>query len=173
MTLSYAHGPTDVALLTETIGESLRRTVERFPHREALVVPHQAYRATYAELSAQVDRVARALVARGVRQGDRVAIWAPNRHEWVVTQFATARVGALLVTINPAYKAAELEYALRTAGVGLLVMAAGFRGADYVAMLTEARPDGLDAIVLEDDWDAFLADGDGSPTPGWPSARRP
>ena len=96
-----------------------------------------------------------------MRQGDRVGIWAPNRHEWVVTQFATARIGAILVTINPAYKAAELEYALRTAGVSLLVMAAGFRGADYLAMLTQARPDGLDAIVLEDDWDAFLTDGDG------------
>ena len=102
MNLSYAHGPSDVALLDQTIGENLRATVERFPEREALVVAHQHYRATYAELWLQVDRVARALIAHGVRKGDRVGIWAPNRHEWVVTQFATARAGAILVTINPA-----------------------------------------------------------------------
>src|SRR6266480_7558753 len=81
----------------------------------------------------------RALLARGVRKGDRVGIWAPNRHEWVVTQFATARIGAILVTINPAYKTAELRYALDKAGVSLLVMARGFRGADYVAMLEDVR----------------------------------
>ena len=125
MTLSYAKGSSSVALLDQTIGENLRRTVERFPDREALVVPHQGYRATYAELWEQVDRAARALLARGVRPGDRVGIWARNRHEWVVTQFATARIGAILVTINPAYRAAELDYALRKAGVSLLVMADG------------------------------------------------
>src|SRR6185295_16197220 len=108
MTLSYAKGPTDAPLLEQTIGESLRRTVERFPHREALVVPHQGYRATYAELWEQVERASRAFMARGVRPGDRVGIWARNRHEWVVTQFATARIGAILVTINPAYRATEL-----------------------------------------------------------------
>jgi fatty-acyl-CoA synthase len=160
MTLSYATGASHVPLLSETIGESLRRTVERFPHREALVVRQQGYRATYAELWGEVDQAARALMARGVRKGDRVGIWAPNRHEWVVTQFATARVGAILVTINPAYKASELSYALRKAGVNLLIMAARFRGSDYVATLAQVRHEGLDAIVLEDDWDAFLAEGD-------------
>jgi fatty-acyl-CoA synthase len=158
--ISSAKGPAHVPLLDQTIGENLRRTVERFPDREALVVPHQAYRATYAELWLEVDRAARALLARGVRTGDRVGIWAPNRHEWVVTQFATARVGAILVTINPAYQVAELEYALRKAGVSLLVMARRLRGSDYVAMLADARPDGLDTVVLEDDWDAFLTEGD-------------
>jgi fatty-acyl-CoA synthase len=149
VTLSYAKGPTDAPLLEQTIGESLRRTVERFPHREALVVPHQGYRATYAELWQQVERASRALMARGVRPGDRVGIWARNRHEWVVTQFATARIGAILVTINPAYRAAELDYALGKAGVSLLVMADG-----------PLRPEWLDTIVLEDDWDAFLAGGE-------------
>jgi fatty-acyl-CoA synthase len=149
MTVSYANGPRDVPLLSETIGESLRRTVERFPHREALVAPHQGYRATYAELWVQVDRAARAFMARGVQPGDRVGIWARNRHEWVVTQFATARIGAILVTINPAYKTAELEYALDKAGVSLLVMAAG-----------PVRPVGRDVVVLEDDWDAFLEQGE-------------
>jgi fatty-acyl-CoA synthase len=157
--MSYARGPSDVPLLEETIGENLRRTVERFGEREALVVRHQGYRATYRELWEQVDVAARAFMARGVRKGDRVGIWAPNRYEWVVTQFATARIGAILVTINPAYKAAEVEYALRKAGVSLLVMARGFRQSDYGAMLEEVRgdcPELRATIVLGDDWDAFL-----------------
>jgi len=115
MTMSYTRGARDVPLLEQAIGETLRRTVERFPDQEALVVAHQGYRASYAQLWLEVDRAARALIAHGVRKGDRVGIWAPNRFEWVVIQFATARVGAILVTINPAYKARELEYALRKA----------------------------------------------------------
>ena len=136
LSASYSRGPTDVPLLRETIGACLRRIVERFPDRDALVVRHQGYRATYAELWRQVDAAARGLMARGVRRGDRVGIWAPNRHEWVVTQLATARVGAILVTINPAYKTAELRYALDKAGVSLLVMAPD---AGYVAMLESPR----------------------------------
>ncbi len=163
MTASYARGASDVPLLDETIGASLRRTVERFGEREALVVGHQGYRATYAELWSEVDRAARALIAHGVRTGDRVGIWAPNRHEWVVIQFATARIGAILVTINPAYKAGELRHALNQAGVSLLVMARGLRGTDYVALLDEVRaecPALREAIVLEDGWEAFLARGE-------------
>ena len=163
MTTSYARGPRDVPLLEETIGERLRRTAERFGDREALVVPHQGYRATYARLWEEVDRAARAFMAHGVGKGDRVGIWAPNRYEWVVTQYATARVGAILVTINPAYKTTELAYALEKAGVSLLVMARGHRDADYVAMLRDAGDDGLAlpaAVVLEDDWEAFLAAGE-------------
>lgn len=137
--LSYDHGSTTVPLLAETIGANLRRTAARFGEREALVVRHQNYRASYRELWEQVDLAARALMAGGVRKGDRVGIWAPNRYEWVVTQFATARIGAILVTINPAYKANELEYALHKAGVSVLVMARGFRRADYVATLDEVR----------------------------------
>src|SRR5687768_1790946 len=110
--LSYAHGTSSVPLLGETIGENLRRTVERFGDRDALIVRHQSYRATYRELWEQVDLAARGLIARGVRTGDRVGVWSPNRFEWVVLQYATARIGAILVNINPAYKATELEYAL-------------------------------------------------------------
>jgi fatty-acyl-CoA synthase len=160
--LSYTHGPSAVPLLGETIGQNLRRIVERFGEREALVVPPQGYRATYAELWDQVERAARAFLAHGVGKGDRVGIWAPNRYEWVVTQFATARIGAVLVTINPAYKAAELEFALRKAGVSVLVMARGFRQADYVAMLDEVRrgcPRLRETLVLEEDWEAFLVEG--------------
>src|SRR4051795_4397961 len=145
--LSHAAGPRDVPLLDETIGARFRRTAERFPDGEALVSCHQDYRATWGELWQQVDRAARALLARGVAKGDRVGIWAPNRHEWVITQFATARIGAILVTINPAYQPAEVGYALRKAGVSLLVSAMG-------------RPAGVEAIGLDDDWEAFLAEGD-------------
>jgi fatty-acyl-CoA synthase len=133
--LSYAHGASDVPLLGETLGANLRRTVERFGDREALVVRHQHYRATYRELWEQVGLAARGLLARGVRTGDRVGVWAPNRFEWVVLQYATARVGAILVTINPASRATELEYALNQSGVSLLCLARGFRQADYLAIL--------------------------------------
>ncbi len=157
--VSYEHGACDVPLLGETIGDSLRRTVARFGDCEALVVRHQGYRATYRELWEQVDLAARGLLARGVEKGDRVGIWAPNRYEWVVVQYATARIGAILVNVNPAYKAMELEYALNKAGVSLLVLARGFRQTDYVAMLDEVRPRCpalREALVLEDDWEALL-----------------
>src|SRR5437016_13659189 len=108
--LSYAHGASAVPLLGETIGENLRRTVERFGDREALVSRHQGYRATYRQLWEQTGAAARGLMERGIRQGDRVGIWSPNRYEWVIVQYATARIGAVLVNINPAYKTAELEY---------------------------------------------------------------
>ncbi len=160
--LSYAHGVSAVPLLGETIGENLRRTVERFGDREALVVRHQGYRASYRELWRTVDLAARGLLARGIRKGDRVGIWAPNRYEWVIVQYATARVGAILVNINPAYKTAELEYALGRAGVRLLILARGFRQSDYVEMLGQVRascPELREAIVLEDGWEALLDDG--------------
>jgi fatty-acyl-CoA synthase len=160
--MSYIHGASDAPLLGETIGQNLRRTVERLGDSEALVVCDRGYRATYRELWEQVDLAARALLARGVQKGDRVGIWAPNRHEWVVVQFATARLGAILVTINPAYRTAELEYALVKAVVSVLVLARRFRQANYVAMLDEVRPacpELRDAIVLEDEWESFLAEG--------------
>jgi len=158
---SYAHGSSDVPLLGETIGENLRRTVERFGECDALVVPHQGYRASYDELWEKVETAARAFIAHGVDKGDRVAIWAPNRYEWTVTQFAAARIGAILVAIDPACTPAELGYALSKAGVSVLVMARGFRSADYAAMLTEVRPSCYslrETIVLEEDWETFLTD---------------
>jgi fatty-acyl-CoA synthase len=162
--VSHAAGPGDVPLLEMTIGEGLRRTVERFGEREALVVREQGYRATYRELWDEVALAARGLIARGVRPGDRVGLWAPNRYEWIVVQYATARIGAILVTINPAYKAAELQYALTKTGVSLLVLARGFRRADYAAMVDEVRADCpllRETVVLEESWDDLLADGEG------------
>jgi fatty-acyl-CoA synthase len=170
---SYERGPTDSPLLDETIGERLRHITECFGEREALVVVHQDHRATYRELYDEVELAARALIAKGVRKGDRVGIWAPNRYEWVVIQFATARVGAILVTINPAYKQDELQYALRKAGVSLLFMAREFRCTDYVAMLEQVRadcPDLAQVVVLDDEWHRFLAESDLS-EPGSLTAR--
>ena len=160
--LSYASGPSSRPLLGETIGENLRRTVELHGDAEALVVPHQQYRATYRQLWEQVSLAARGLIARGVNRGDRVGIWSPNRFEWVVVQYATARIGAILVNINPAYRTSELEYALHQSGVSFLILARAFRQADYVGMLDEVRgscPELREALVLEDGWDALMQDG--------------
>jgi fatty-acyl-CoA synthase len=159
---SYVHGTTLVPLLGETIGANLRRTVARCGDDDALVVRSQGYRATYRELWDQTTALARALMAAGVKAGDRVGIWAPNRFEWVVTQYATARIGAILTNINPAYKTAELRYALTQSGVRLLLLARAFRGSDYLAMLGEVRadcPELREAIVLDDAWQTLLARG--------------
>ena len=158
---SHVRGATDVPLSTETIGAMLRRTVERFGAREALVVRAQGYRATYRELWDATTALARALMARGIEAGDRVGIWSPNRYEWVVTQHATARIGAILVNVNPAYKSRELEYALNQSGIRLLLLARGFRKTDYRALLDEVRgrcPHLEQVVVIDDDWDALLAE---------------
>jgi len=159
--LSYVHGASGKSLLGEPIFQNLRRTAARFPTNEALVVAHQGYRATYAELVEQCEEIARGLLARGVRKGDRVGIWSPNRYEWVITQYATAGIGAILVNINPAYRTSELEYALKQSGISFFILAAGFRQADYKAMLADVKgrcPELREALVLEDGWDALRRD---------------
>src|SRR6184192_2045554 len=159
--LSYVHGASEQPLLGEPIFANLRRTASRHGDREALVVAHQGYRATYDELVAQCEEVARGLMARGVKKGDRVGIWSPNRYEWVVVQYATAAMGAILVNINPAYRTTELEYALNQSGTSFLILAAAFRQADYRAMLAEVKGKCLglrEALVLEDGWDALKRD---------------
>ena len=156
---SYVHGTSELPLLGETIGENLRRTVQRFPDRDALVVRSSGYRATYAQLWEATGEVARGLIALGVEAGDRVGIWSPNRHEWVLVQYATARIGAILVNINPAYTTAELQYVLRQSGASVLLLARRFRQSDYAAMLAEVRercPDLGAALVLDDDWNTLL-----------------
>jgi len=159
--LSYVHGTSDSALLGEPIFQNLRRTATRFEDREALVSAHQGRRFTYRQLVDQCEEIARGLMARGVRKGDRVGIWSPNRYEWVITQYATAAIGAILVNINPAYRTSELEYALNQSGISFLILAAGFRQADYRAMLAEVKgrcPALREALVLEDGWDALRRD---------------
>ncbi len=137
---SIAAGVTEPPLLEQTIGENLDRTVTAHPDREALVVAHQGIRWTYTELAAEVDRVARALVASGFEVGDRLGIWAPNCAEWVLVQFATAKIGVILVNINPAYRTHEVQYALEQSGCRGLVAAETFKTSDYVAMVDEVRP---------------------------------
>ena len=162
MLASYTHGTSGTPLLGETLGDSLRRTVARFADREALVVRSQGYRATYRALWDAVTEVARGLLAMDIQRGDRVGVWSPNRFEWVVLQYATARIGAILVNINPAYKPSELAYVLDQAGISVLAMARGFRHNDYVAMLAEVRarcPTVRATVIFEDDWTTLIAAG--------------
>lgn len=141
MTRSYVHGPSGTPLLGETVGQSLNRSAMTFGDREALVSCHQRLRYTYGQLRAEVDRAARGLLSLGVKRGDRVAIWSPNCAEWAITQYAAAKVGAILVNINPAYRLRELDYALQQSGVSVLVTARKFRNTDYVEMLVALAPE--------------------------------
>jgi fatty-acyl-CoA synthase len=138
---SYTHGASPVALLGETIGQNLDRTVARVPDHDAVVSVHQGVRLTYAEFSAAVEEVARGLLALDVQPGERVGIWSPNNAEWVILQYATAKVGAILVNVNPAYRTSELAYALGQSGVSTLVLAPRFRTADYLDMLGQVAGD--------------------------------
>jgi fatty-acyl-CoA synthase len=159
---SYVHGTSTTPLLGETIGQNLRRTVERHGEREALVVLSQGYRATWRQLWDETTQVALGLLALGVEKGDRVGLWSPNRFEWVVSQFAAARIGAILVNLNPAYKTAELEYALNQSGTSVLLLSRGFRQTDYRKMLEEVRPRCPQlrvSLVLDDDWKLLLENG--------------
>jgi fatty-acyl-CoA synthase len=161
MTDSYARGETSVALLPETIGANLDRTVQRYADRDALISCAQGRRLSYAELGAAVDELARALIAAGLNQGDRVGIWSPNCAEWTLVQYATAKLGVILVNINPAYRTSELEYALGQSGCRMLIAAPAFKTSDYRAMLSEVRPglSGLERVIFLDseDWEGLLA----------------
>ena len=154
-------GPTDTPLLEETIGENLRSTAARYPNNDALVDIPSGRRWTYAEFDAETDIVAGGLIASGIEKGDRVGIWAPNCPEWTILQYATARIGAILVTINPAYRNHELAYVLKHAGIRLLISASQFKTSDYRAMVAEVRPEAPDlteVVFLDsDDWDQLRA----------------
>ena len=139
---SYVCGRTDSPLLYRTVGDVLRLAAEQWPDREALVVCHQKVRLTYAELYGKVTELTRALLALGLKSGDRVGIWSPNNIEWVLTQFATAQAGIILVNINPAYRTVELDYALRAVGCRALVLAPSFKSSDYVGMMRSLLPQG-------------------------------
>ena len=168
MARAIAAGPTDVSLINQTIGASLEETVERFPNREALVVPHQGVRYTYSEFNAEVDIVARGLIGAGIEVGERVGIWSPNNSEWVLVQYATAKIGVILVNINPAYRTSELEYALNQSGCKMLISAQSHLSSDYAAMIEEVRPKvpTLEQVVLldSDDWVNLLASAAGVST---------
>ncbi|MCV7443973.1 AMP-binding protein [Mycobacterium paraense] len=138
--LSYERGPSEPRLLETTIGANLAATAAKHAQREALVDVAEGRRWTYAELLLAVRRLATGLVRAGIRVGDRVGIWAPNRWEWVLVQYATAEIGAILVSLNPAYRARELEYALTQSGVAMVVAAPRFKDTDYAALLDEVAP---------------------------------
>src|SRR6476661_5016150 len=137
--LSHTAGTTDVPLLDQTIPDNLDATVARFGDREALVDVQRGVRWTYREFSDRVTGLARGLLAAGVATGDRVGIWAPNCAEWTLTQYATSRIGAVLVNINPSYRTHELEYVLNQAGISFLVAASEFRSSNYAQMIEEVR----------------------------------
>ncbi len=139
--LSWVRGTRDEPLIEATIPELLARTVARLGDAVAAVFVQQGIRRSWREFASDVDRMAAGLAALGIAKGDRVGIWSPNRYEWLVTQFATARIGAILVTINPAYRISELDYALRLTGCAAIVLSPGFKGSDYVAMLGEVAPE--------------------------------
>jgi fatty-acyl-CoA synthase len=163
--LSYVSGTSDQPLLGETIDANLRRAVARFGDREAVIDMAAGRRLSYREVDAALDGVACGLLARGVAAGDRVGIWAPNCLEWFLVQYAAARIGAILVNINPSYRTHELEYVLRQADIGTLVAAVAFKTSDYRGMIDEVRGGlaGLREVVYIGDpsWDALLADGAG------------
>ncbi|MDQ2750487.1 MAG: AMP-binding protein [Actinomycetota bacterium] len=160
--LSYVSGTSDNPLLGETIDANLGRAIANFPDREAVVDLATGRRRSYRELDEEVDELARGLLARGIARGDRVGIWAPNCLEWFLIQYASARVGAILVNINPSYRTHELDFVLRQAEVGTLVAAVAFKSSDYRGMVDEVR-DGLpglsDVVYIGDPtWSALLAD---------------
>lgn len=162
--LSYAHGTAEAPLLGDTVGADLARVVAEFPERDALVDVPSGRRWTYAEFGAAVGELARGLLDRGVMKGDRVGVWAVNCPEWVLLQYASARVGAILVNINPAYRSHELAYVLRQSGAGLLVASTLHKGTDFRALVEEVRtecPELREVVHIgEPSWDALTAAGE-------------
>jgi fatty-acyl-CoA synthase len=160
---SYSHGTSSTALLGETIGQNLSRIAATFPGHEAVVDVPSGRRWSYRQLDADTGALARGLLTAGIEAGDRVGIWAPNCAEWVLLQFATAKIGAILVNINPAYRTSELAYALRQSGVRMLVSAESFKSSDYRAMIDEVSGGlpGLEQVIYLGSarWDALLAAG--------------
>jgi fatty-acyl-CoA synthase len=161
--LSYTSATSETPLLGDTIGANFDRTAARFPGRPALVDVPAGLRFTYAELKDEVDALAYALLGTGIATGDRVGIWSPNRSEWIVTQYATAKIGAILVNINPAYRTSELEFVLNQSGCKLLVAAQRLKTSDYAAMIAEVRPRCADleqVVFLDSDaWHQLLETG--------------
>jgi len=164
---SYAAGDTGIPLIEETIGANFARIAATYGDREALVEVATGRRWTYAELDADVDAVARGLIAAGIAKGDRVGIWAPNCAEWTMVQYATAKVGAILVNVNPAYRTHELAYALNQSGLELLIAAESFKSSDYRAMVEEVHGEAhaLERVVYlgTEDWSELVGAGQNLP----------
>lgn len=162
MPLSYVYGTSDVPLLGQTIGANLKRTVEKYPHQEALVCVHQNYRATYQEFYNQTTAVAKALLLLGAKAGDRIGIWSSNRYEWVLLQFATARIGTILVNINPAYRTHELTYVLNQSEIRFIFSSLIFKSSNYKEMVEYAKevcPTLEHEIFFDENWEEFVNNG--------------
>lgn len=160
--LSYTNGASNIPLLGETIDENLRKTVAKFPNNDALISAHQHYRATYTEFYEQVTAVAKGLIALGVKSGDRVGIWSPNCYEWTLLQYATAKIGAIMVNINPAYRTSELIYVINQSSLSYIFSAIQFKTSHYKKMIDDAR-EFTDTLRKEvywgESWELFLAQG--------------
>lgn len=159
LTPSYASGASSIPLLGQTIGQRLQETVAQYPQQEALVSIHQNYRATYSELYSQTETVAKAILALDIKAGDRIGIWSPNRYEWTLLQLATARIGIILVNLNPAYGYTELLYVLEQAGIKAVFAPTSFRSSAYKDMLQQAQvqmPSLEHIILFEENWANFL-----------------
>lgn len=160
--LSYTNGASNIPLLGETIDENLRKTVAKFSNNDALISAHQHYRATYTEFYEQVTAVAKGLIALGVKTGDRVGIWSPNCYEWTLLQYATAKIGAIMVNINPAYRTSELIYVINQSGLSYIFSAIQFKTSHYKKMIDDAR-EFTDTLRKEvywgESWEYFLAQG--------------
>lgn len=160
--LAYTYGASNISLIGETIDQNLRKTVEKYPNKEALISVHQNYRVTYAEFYAQVTAVAKGLIALGVKQGDRVGIWSPNCYEWTLLQYATAKIGAIMVNINPAYRTSELIYVINQSGISYIFAAPQFKSSNYKKMIDDAR-EFTETLRKEvywgESWQNFLAHG--------------
>lgn len=160
---AYTHGASAIPLLGETIDENLRKTVEKYPTQEALICAHQNYRATYEEFYEQVSQVAKGLIALGVKRGDRVGVWSPNCYQWTLLQYATAKIGVILVNINPAYRTSELIYVINQSGLSVMFSALQFKSSNYKKMMDDAREftDTIRKVIFWDEsWDRFLKEGE-------------
>ena len=142
---SYSSGISDIPLIGMTIGDMLDSIADKYPENEAIVSVEQNIRWTYAEFKTRAEMLGRSLMAIGVKKGDRVAIWAMNYAEWILVQFATAKIGAIMVNINPAYRTFELDYALKQAEVHTLILQGRFKSSDYVGMFYEACPEAIES----------------------------
>jgi fatty-acyl-CoA synthase len=162
MQISYVHGASDISLLGETIGNNLKHTVEKFPNHEALICVHQNYRATYQEFYNQTTAVAKALIFLGAKSGDRIGIWSTNRYEWVLLQYATARIGVILVNINPAYRTSELIFVINQSEMSHIFSSLAFKSSDYKQMIADAREFCVtlkSEVFFDDNWEEFLNNG--------------
>lgn len=163
MALSYVFGASNIPLLGETIGDNLKRTVEKYPDQTALISVHQNYRVNYKEFYKQTTNVVKALIHLGAKSGDRIGIWSSNRYEWVLLQYATARIGTILVNINPAYRTHELTYVLNQSEVRFIFSSLSFKSSNYREMVEYAKevcPSLEEAIFFDDTWDLFLKKGE-------------